>query len=207
MKFDPQKHHRRSIRLQGYDYTQEGGYFVTIMAYQRECLLGEIVNSEMTLSKFGLVAKIQWDKLPKRFPNIELGPFVVMPNHVHGIIQIINESRRGAAGNNDIRRGIAKGLKDSDPGSSRYAPSHEFGKMIPGSIPAIIRSYKSSVAYRINLMRGTKGLPVWPRNYYEHVIRDHEDWDRIHWYIKSNPSMWVKDKENPLDTKNDLDDL
>ena len=72
-KFDPTKHHRRSIRLREYDYAQPGAYYVTIVAWQRECLFGEVVNKEMLLSNFGLVAKQQWEKLPKRFPNIELG--------------------------------------------------------------------------------------------------------------------------------------
>jgi len=86
VKFDPQKHHRRSIRLKGHDYSSAGGYYVTIVAWQREFLFGEVVNKEMILSRFGLVAKQQWEKLPKRFPNIELGAYMIMPNHMHGII-------------------------------------------------------------------------------------------------------------------------
>ncbi|MBI5945544.1 MAG: transposase [Chloroflexi bacterium] len=187
MKFDPQKHHRRSIRLKEYDYTQAGGYFITIAAFQREHLFGEIKNDEMQLSKFGLVAKQQWEKLPKRFPNIELGAFVIMPNHIHGIIQILDDNRRDTAEN----------LKNPNDESSRRTPTEQFGKPIKGSIPTIIRSYKSAVTYRINLMRGINGIPVWQGNYYEHVIRNHEDWDRIHRYIKSNPSMWTEDNENP----------
>ena len=188
MKFDPQKHHRRSIRLKEYDYAQPGGYFITIVTYQRECLFGEIVNGEMRLNKFGMVARQQWEKLPKRFPNIELGAFVIMPNHVHGIIQIIEVSRRGTA----------ESTNDFDIESSRRAPTHEqFQKPVAGSIPTIIRSYKSAVAYRINLMRNTNGVPVWQRNYYEHVVRNIEDWNRIHKYIEANPFMWADDDENP----------
>jgi REP element-mobilizing transposase RayT len=189
MKFDPQKHHHRSIRLKEYDYTQPGGYFITIITFQRECLFGEIVNGEMSLSKFGLVAKHQWEKLPKRFPRIEAGAFVVMPNHAHGVIQIVDESRRGTAGNQN----------DQEDKSFRRAPTHkQFGEPVKGSIPTIVRSYKSAVAYRINLMRGTNGVPVWQRNYYEHIIRNHEEWDRIHRYIESNPSNWAEDNENPF---------
>ena len=189
MKFDPQKHHRRSIRLKEFDYTQPGGYFVTFVTYQRECLFGQIANGEMRLSKFGLVAQQQWEKLPKRFPNIELGAFVVMPNHIHGVIQIIDESRRGTA----------DGANNFDGESSRRAPTHErFQKPVAGSIPTIVRSYKSAVSYRINLMQNTNGVPVWQRNYYEHVIRNMEEWIRIHKYIEANPSMWADDDENPL---------
>lgn len=170
MKFDPQNHHRRSIRLKEYDYTQPGAYYITIVTHQREHLFGEIENGALKLSKFGLVAKQQWEKLPKRFLNIRLGASIFMPNHMHGVIQIIE--------------------------SSRHAPTEAFQKPVSGSIPTIVRSYKSAVSYRINLMRGTDGVPVWQRNYYEHVIRNHEDWDRIERYIEANPSQWAEDKEN-----------
>jgi len=188
MKFDPQKHHRHSIRLKEFDYTQPGGYFITIVTFQREHLFGEIQNDEMKLSKFGLVAKQQWEKLPKRFPNIELGAFTIMPNHAHGIIQILDNTCRGTAEN----------LNNLDNESSRRAPTEQFQHPVKGSIPTIIRSYKSAVSYRINLIRGINSVPVWQDNYYEHVIRSHEDWDRIHRYIESNPSMWAEDNENIL---------
>ena len=132
-KFDPQKHHRRSIRLQGYDYASAGGYYVTIVAWQRECLFGAVVNKEtpqggnVVLSKFGLVAKQQWEKLPKRFPNIELGAYMIMPNHMHGIIVITDG------------RGMAENLNDLDGGSSRRAPTREqFQKPEKDSIPTMI---------------------------------------------------------------------
>ena len=189
-KFDPQKHHRRSIRLQGYDYSQQGAYYVTIVAWQRECLFGEVVNGEMALLKFGLVAKQQWEKLPKRFPNIELGAFVVMPNHMHGIIMIIDG------------RGTADNPNDHDGESSRRAPTHEqFQKPVKGSIPTIVRSYKSAVSYRINLMRGTKDVPLWQRNYYERVIRDEKDLQNKTDYIEANPILWDEDGENPTNAE------
>ena len=189
VKFDPQKHHRRSIRLKGYDYASAGAYYVTIVAWQRECLFGEVVNKEMVLSKFGLVAKQQWEKLPKRFPNIELGAYMIMPNHMHGIIEIIND------------RGTAESLTNLDGESSRRAPTKEqYQKPVKGSIPTIIRSYKSAVSYRINLMRGTDGVPVWQRNYYEHVIRNETDLQNKTDYIESNPLLWDEDDENPINT-------
>ena len=189
-KFEPRKHHRRSIRLPEYDYSRPGAYYVTIVAWYRECLFGEVVRGEMALSKFGLVAKQQWEKLPKRFPNIELGAFVIMPNHMHGIIVIING--RGTAGN----------LNDHNGESSRRAPTREqFQKPVKGSIPTIVRSYKSSVSYRINLMRGTKDVPLWQRYYYEHVIRDEQDLQNKTDYIEANPMLWDKDDENPINIK------
>jgi len=186
-KFDSQKYHRRSIRLPEYDYSQAGAYYVTIVAWHRECLFGEVVVGEMRLTGFGLVAKQQWEKLPKRFPNIELGAFVIMPNHMHAIIMIMDG--RGTAGNRNDHAGE----------SSRRAPTREqFQKPVKGSVPTIVRSYKSAVSYRINLMRGTKEMPVWQRNYYEHVIRDEKDLHNKTDYIETNPILWDEDDENPM---------
>ena len=189
-KFDPNKHHRRSIRLPNYDYSQVGAYYVTIVVWHREYLFGEVVNGEMVLCKFGLVAQQQWEKLPERFPNTDLGAYKIMPNHMHGIIVIM--AGRGTAGNSN-------GL-DGEP--SRRAPTHEgFQKPVKGSFPTIIRSYKSSVSYRINLMRGMDGVPVWQRNYYEHVIRNEKDLQNKTDYIESNPMLWDEDDENPINLK------
>jgi len=85
-RYNPEIHHRRSIRLDGYDYRQDGMYFVTICTFQWECLLGEIVDGEMYLSTAGEAVQDAWDRLPARFPGIALDWFVVMPNHVHGIL-------------------------------------------------------------------------------------------------------------------------
>jgi len=93
-KFDPRKHHRRSIRLKGYDYSQEGAYYVTIVVQGRECLFGEIINQEMYINEYGEIVQKWWDEIPIHFLNVELGAFVIMPNHVHGII-FITTQRRG----------------------------------------------------------------------------------------------------------------
>jgi putative transposase len=176
VKFDSQKHHRRSIRLKEYDYAQPGGYFVTIVTYQRDLFFGEIMDEEMVLNDFGKIADECWRAIPEHFPNVELGAYVVMPNHVHGIITITD-------GRGTIYR----------------APTQEqFQKPVTGSIPTIIRTYKSAVTRIIGREHNTTG--IWQKNYYEHIIRNHEDWDRIHRYIESNPSMWAEDEENPLNT-------
>ena len=186
-KFDPKKHHRRSIRLLEYDYAQTGAYYVTIVAWHRECLFGEVVNREMKLTKFGLVAEQQWEKLSGRFPHIELGAFMIMPNHMHGIIVITDG------------RGTAGELNDLDGEPSRRAPTREgFQKPVKGSVPTIIRSYKSAIAYRINLMRRTQGVPIWQRNYYEHIIRNERDLQNKTDYIEANPMLWDEDEENPI---------
>jgi len=181
MKFDPQKHHRRSIRIKEYDYAQPGGYFVTIVTYQRNCIFGNIVNEEIQLNAFGKIADECWRAIPDHFPNVELGAYIVMPNHVHGII-VINDRADASA---SARRGTIY-----------RAPTEQFGKPIIGSIPTIIRTFKAAVTRRIG--RELNATGVWQRNYYEHVIRNHEDWDRIHRYIESNPSMWAEDDENPM---------
>lgn len=115
---------------------------------------------------------------------------MIMPNHMHGILEIING--RGTAGNRN----------DLDGESSRRAPTQErFQKPVMGSIPTIIRSYKSAVSYRINLLRGTDGVPIWQRNYYEHVIRDEKDLQNKTDYIESNPLLWDEDDENPINLR------
>jgi putative transposase len=171
-KFDPKIHHRRSIRLPGYDYTQAGAYFVTIVTHNREMLFGEVVDGEIRLNEFGEIAKREWERLRKRFRHIELGAFIIMPNHVHGII-IIHDNGRGTADNEN------------------------FGKPVSGSIPTMVRSYKSAVALRINYARPGDSTPVWQRNYHERIIRNDREMGNIWRYIQSNPVMWADDNENP----------
>lgn len=113
-KFDSQNHHRRSIRVKGYDYSSEGAYYVTMVTYQRDCLFGEIINEEMVLSEFGKIANECWREIPKHFPNVELGAYVVMPNHVHGIIIITDDG---------MRRGTTPALRAG--GSVYRAPAQE----------------------------------------------------------------------------------
>jgi REP element-mobilizing transposase RayT len=96
-KFDPQSHHRRSIRLKEYDYTTPGAYFITLVSWQRENIFGEILDGRMKLNKFGQIAKGQWEKLPRRFRHIELGEFVILPDHIHGII-VLSAGRKGTVG-------------------------------------------------------------------------------------------------------------
>ena len=91
MKFDPDIHHRRSIRLKGYDYSQAGAYFVTVVAWQREILFGEIVNGEMVLNEFGEIVRDEWERTVIVRPNVELGGYIIMPNHFHGILVFIDD--------------------------------------------------------------------------------------------------------------------
>ena len=180
-KFDPQKHHRRSIRLQGYDYSQEGAYYVTIVTYHRDPLFGEIVNEEMVLNEFGKIADECWRAIPEHFPFVELGAHVVMPNHVHGIIVIHNDqspSNVGATHASPLR------IPNSHP---RGTP--------PRSLGAIVGSFESAATERIG--RELNATGIWQRNYYEHIIRDEKDLQNKTDYINANPSLWDEDDNNP----------
>jgi len=169
----PDKYHRQSIRLKNYDYTQAGAYFVTICTHKRECVLGDVVNGEMRLNELGQVVEMEWLKTAEIRDNVELDEFVVMPNHIHGII-VITESCVGATSRSPLRNGPA-----------------------PKSIGAIVAGFKSAATKRINELCGIPRAPVWQRNYYEHVIRNEDDLNEIREYILSNPVKWELDSENP----------
>ena len=260
MPYDPAIHHRQSIRLDGYDYTQPGAYFVTICTHNRENLFGEIVQGEMRLNDYGRMVDSTWHDLIHHVDGIELGEFVVMPNHIHGIIIIVganpvgagskpapvpptnfvvgagSESARvwesGPAWGDSAREGaglepaptnfVDVGSKsdlctrgesgpvwiDSPSGDSVGAGS----KPVPApptnfvvgadSEPApsdfalseIVRQLKTFSARRINAKRGTPGVPVWQRNYWERIIRDERAYQTIAAYILRNPKKWQEDK-------------
>lgn len=181
MKYDPNKHHRRSIRLKDYDYSQAGAYFITIVAYQRENLFGEIVDGEMRLSDAGQIVGTTWIEISNHFRNVELDEFVVMPNHVHGII-VIHEDRRDVGAIHELPL-----PNDANRVTRR--------KMF---LPKIIGYFKMNAAKRINVMRGTSGAHLWQRNYYERVIRNETEWNAICQYIANNPLDWRPDGENPI---------
>lgn len=181
MKYDPQIHHRRSIRLKGYDYTQAGAYFITICSYQREHVFGEVVNGEMRLSAWGEIARAEWFKTAALRDNVELydEEFVVMPNHIHGIVWLHEVGTR-----------------------RRRVPTEKFGKPVAGSIPTIIRAYKSAVTYAINGLEKSRGGAIWQRNYYEHVIRNEKELNTIARYIYYNPFNWQLDRDNANNIRN-----
>ena len=174
MRFDPEKHHRRSIRIKGYDYSQPGAYSVTICTRDRECLLGSVLR----LNEFGEIARRCWEEIPGHFPSVELDAFVVMPNHIHAIMVVPGR------------------------GTACFAPTTEqFGRPVAGSIPTIVRAYKSATTRRINVLRATAGVSVWQRNYYEHLIRTEKELQSIREYIIGNPALWNEDRNNPATTK------
>ena len=191
MKYDPDKHHRRSIRLKGWDYSQQGGYFVTICTKNRECLLGEIQNEKMILNKYGKVIYEKWNNIIKHFHNTKLDEFVVMPNHIHGILFIIAVNVGAKHSNNDT-------IPRSQDIIQNASPLHTLPKgTIPGSLSAIMQNYISITTRKINQIRKTPSEKFWQRNYYEHIVRDEEELNKIREYIINNPQKWEEDRNNP----------
>ena len=189
MKYDPDRHHRQSIRLRGYDYTQAGAYFVTIVVSDRECLFGDISDDEMRLNNYGRVVAAEWQKIPARFPHVTTDVSIVMPNHMHGIIVI---NGKGEASANNIPSSCLSG-------NEGFAPARPTGTT-SGSLGAIVQNFKSTSTRQINVLRHAPGLPLWQRNYYERVIRDERELNRIREYILNNPLKWALDAENPIVT-------
>ncbi|GET34162.1 hypothetical protein PbJCM13498_30250 [Prolixibacter bellariivorans] len=191
--YDPKIHHRRSIRLKNYDYAGKGLYFITLCTAQRKNLFGEIINGELFLNPLGEIAKEEWAKTPEIRNNTSLGAFIIMPNHMHGIISIDYQ--------------IRKPRKDEI--GKFHSPSHTIG--------AIIRGYKGATTRRIHqLIREIKEgggagdrtgklqfaptallsgeSSIWHRNYYEKIIRNEKAYRNISNYIINNPANWKKDK-------------
>ena len=213
-KYDPATHHRRSIRLRDYDYSQPGAYFVTICTESRKCLFGSVSGDSMILNQLGRIINSCWMEIPNHVPNCELDSFIVMPNHVHGILMIIDRTTeydgRGTAcrapGNiTPDPSGTAcraPGNITPDPsGTACRAPTktnmEQFGKPVAGSLATIIRSFKSAGTRLINKSQGTQGNSIWQRDYYEHIIRDEEELYEIRRYIEENPIQWAIDRNNP----------
>ncbi len=172
--YNPNIHHRRSIRLKGYDYSRAGLYFVTLCCQDRACLFGEIRNGQHFLNDAGKIANGYWLEIPAHFPNAVLHEYIVMPNHVRGIIELVNE---GVENQNRVEN---------------FQPQNEFQKIIPHSIGSIVRGFKIGVTkwFRQN----TDVHTVWQRNYWEHIIRDDQAYQRISDYIINNPAKWADDK-------------
>jgi REP element-mobilizing transposase RayT len=163
---------RRSIRLKDYDYSQPGEYFLTICTNNHECIFGNIIHEEMKLSTEGTIAQRCWEEIPKHFSNVQLDEYIIMPNHIHGIL-ILTESMVG----------------------TRHAVSlrEQFAKPIIGSVPTIVRSFKSAATKRIHEIRNTPSLPVWQGRFFERIIRNDKELYNIREYIFNNITKWALD--------------
>jgi len=173
MKYDPNKHSRLSIRLKDYDYSTPWWYYITICSQDRKNIFGKIQNGKMILNKYGYVVEEEWLRTNEIRKNVELDYYITMPNHFHGIL-IINSRDTARCVPTDEKR--------------------KFGEMIPGSLPVIIRAFKSAVTKKINEFRNTSGGNIWQKNYYEHIIRNENDLNNIRKYIELNPLKWELDE-------------
>jgi REP element-mobilizing transposase RayT len=196
MSYNPSLHNRHSIRLQGYDYSQSGAYFITICTDKKKKYFGDIVNGDVKLNLVGQYAFHQWKLIPQRFTNVELDEFIIMPNHIHGIIVIRSGSGEGS--DNEVMDGKQRLFSDPSP-IHVHEKIHPNGTY-PGSIGAIVQNFKSSTSRKINAMPKMKGITIWQKNYYDHIIRNEEDYARIVEYIRINPQKWEQDElfENGL---------
>ncbi len=158
-----------ATRLRGYDYLHAGAYFVTICIQKRECLFGDIVNDEMVLNDAGRVVSDSWTWLGTQYGHVELDEYMIMPNHLHGVL-IITDGR----------------------GGSRTAPTSSLKPL-----GRIIGAFKTVSTKRINETQRAPSARLWHRNYYEHIIRNKNELNRIREYIIINPMQWELDRENP----------
>ncbi|TCN65405.1 transposase [Acetobacteroides hydrogenigenes] len=185
MNYNPNIHHRQSIRLKGYDYSQAGLYFVTLCLYGRACLFGHIENAEMILNDSGRTAQQCWLDIPNHYPNVVLHEYVIMPNHVHGIVQIVDDGGYGEC------RGVCKGEIFFAPAVD---PTDE-QMVIRGTsrtIGSMLRGFKIGVTKWMR--QNTNVQNIWQRNYYEHIIRNEQSYQNIAEYIVDNPVKWKDDK-------------
>lgn len=197
MTYDPDRHNRRSIRLKGYDYAQAGAYFVTICTQDRECLFGEIAAGEMELSDAGRMVERWWTKLTKKFPLAEIGEFIVMPNHFHGIVMLVGAAPCGRPGRETVLEVPSGGRsqRHDQPGTGHpHGGAPTLGDLVDWFKTMTTNDYIRGVK-----QRGWVSFPgkLWQRNYHEHIIRNEDELSRIREYIVNNPLQWAVDRENP----------
>ncbi|WP_275099951.1 transposase [Sedimenticola hydrogenitrophicus] len=175
------KPHRRSLRLRGYDYSQAGAYFVTICTRDRLCLFGEIVDGVMHLNSAGEMIQSIWNEIPLYYPGTEVDKWVIMPNHMHGILGLVGAGPRACPD-----RAPSHGSRQ------RSGPARL-------SLPDLVHRFKSLATKRY--IDGVKqsGWPpfpgqLWQRNYWERIIRDEAELDLTREYIRNNPAQWELDQ-------------
>jgi REP element-mobilizing transposase RayT len=212
MPFNPIINQRRSIRLPYFDYSQNGLYFITICAHEKKYIFGRIENNKSIVNNLGKIIEEELLKTPNIRPEIKLHEYVIMPNHLHVLFQIDKSvvgpngrSPQGLYGEELWESRSPQCFFEDDPRASSRSPQRLFEdesrassrspvQMKSKSVSSFVAGFKSITAKRINILRQTSGVPVWHRNYYEHVIRDDDDYFRIVNYIKSNPKKWQFDR-------------
>lgn len=174
-KYDPQIHKRRSIRLPHHNYAGTSSYFITICSHQRQCLFGEVEGERTRLNHLGYVAQKCWKNIPEHFPHVTIDEFVLMPNHLHGILHFCS---------------------DTEAKEKRIQPAFAQGRQAK-TLGSVIASYKAAVAKQIRQTCNSPHLKVWQRNYYEKIVRDQTSLYAFRTYIQQNPLQWYLDADNP----------
>ncbi len=199
-KYNPKIHHRRSIRLQGYDYSQAGLYFITICVHNREWLFGNVLNGVMILNDAGQMVEKWYYELKNKFGDIKCDEMVVMPNHFHCIIEnvgTVGADLRVCPDNDQNGQNVENGQ------SHRIAPTGEplpiLGEHVGSPLQTVVQWFKTMTTNEY--IRGVKNLgwqpfdgKMWQRNYYEHIIRNEQSYETISNYIINNPAKWEEDK-------------
>jgi REP element-mobilizing transposase RayT len=189
ISYNPDIHHRHSIRLKGYDYSQDGLYFVTICCQNRVCRFGQIIGRKMILNELGNIVHNEWHNLTNKYPYIDLYEFIVMPNHFHGILRIVGAgfARPDNSDNSDARpNNSGNSWINAGQGQANPAPTNTNN---PPTLGNIIGYFKYQTTKKINLPD-----KLWQRNYYEHIIRNEQAYQNISNYIIGNPTAWQNDK-------------
>ena len=192
MTYDPKKHHRRSIRLRGHDYSGGGAYFITICAQDKKCLFGQVAKGEMILNEAGRNIQRVWENLPQRFPTVVLDAFQLMSNHLHGILVIpsagLEQALALATGAPVIQPG-PKAAGTASQGTASRTPTLAMG--------GVVGAFKSIATIEVNRFQSCVGRRLLQENFYEHIIRSVDSLEKIRAYIRQNPVRWLEDPENP----------
>jgi len=191
MAYDPKKHHRRSIRLRGYDYADGGAYFMTICVHNKECLLGRVVEGQMVLSDAGQTVQRVWLSLTQRLPAVVLDAFQIMPNHLHGVFVIpgpgLEPSLAAATG-----APVVPPYPNRNKGTASRAPTNR--RVAMGDV---VGAFKSIATIQVNRLLSRTGTRLLQENFFEHIIRNVDSLGKIRAYISENPARWLEDPENP----------
>ncbi len=182
---------RRSIRLADYDYSQGGAYFVTVCTRDHRCLFGRIVVDTMELNDAGRAVEKCWHEIPVHFPQVEVDAFVVMPNHIHGILILRRNHDSVLPAANPVGANHHSPVSQGD----HYSPAPSRPRGTSQTIGSIIRGFKIGVTQRMR--RNTPIGDVWQRNYHEHIIRNEKSLNLIRQYITENPASWIRDRYGP----------
>ncbi len=203
MKYNSDIHHRRSIRLKGHDYSREGLYFITICTQNQLCLFGEIEKGEMILNDAAIMIKTVWHEIPEYYDEFNVHECVVMPNHVHGIIQIISNPKPVGAGPRACPVCCptrARPVNELQPQTNVQPTKGQPRGVAPTmSLSDIVHRFKTLTTKRYTDGVNNNNWPrfnkkLWQRNYYEHIIRDEKSYYQISEYIQTNPLKWQDDK-------------